>query len=104
MAYQKFIEYYLNSISLEPYVSGMAQPKLNQKFLNSITVPWPLKTAGAAEVVEKLEGLSFETKRLETIYQQKLDRLAELKQAILHKAFAGELSVLPEKTREEAVA
>ena len=38
---QSFIEYYLNSISLEPYVSGMAQPKLNQKSLNSIAIPFP---------------------------------------------------------------
>ncbi len=38
---QSFIEYYLNSISLEPYVSGMAQPKLNQKSLNSIGIPFP---------------------------------------------------------------
>ncbi|MBF2006341.1 MAG: restriction endonuclease subunit S [Chlorogloeopsis fritschii C42_A2020_084] len=38
---QSFIEYYLNSISLEPYVSGMAQPKLNQKSLNSIPIPFP---------------------------------------------------------------
>jgi type I restriction enzyme S subunit len=38
---QSFLEYYLNSISLEPYVSGMAQPKLNQKSLNSIAIPFP---------------------------------------------------------------
>ena len=38
---QRFVEYYLNSISLEPYVSGMAQPKLNQKSLKSIPVPSP---------------------------------------------------------------
>ena len=38
---QRFLEYYLNSISLEPYVTGMAQPKLNQKSLNSIAVPSP---------------------------------------------------------------
>ena len=38
---QRFIEYYLNSISLEPYISGMAQPKLNQKALNSIPIPVP---------------------------------------------------------------
>jgi type I restriction enzyme, S subunit len=38
---QRFVEYYLNSISLEPYVSGMAQPKLNQKALNSIPIPIP---------------------------------------------------------------
>lgn len=40
-ASRRFIEFYLNSISLDPYVSGMAQPKLNQKSLNSIPVPVP---------------------------------------------------------------
>jgi len=40
-ASQRFIEFYLNSINLDPYVSGMAQPKLNQKSLNSIPVPAP---------------------------------------------------------------
>ncbi|MEX1042533.1 MAG: restriction endonuclease subunit S [Pirellulaceae bacterium] len=38
---QRFMEFYLNSISLAPYVSGMAQPKLNQRSLNSISVPFP---------------------------------------------------------------
>ena len=38
---QKFVEYYLNSISLEPWVSGMAQPKLNQTKLNEIPIPLP---------------------------------------------------------------
>ena len=92
MAYQKFIEYYLNSISLEPYVSGMAQPKLNQKSLNSISVPWPQQATDAATMVGKLEDLSLETQHLESIYQQKLTALTELKQSILQKAFAGELT------------
>ena len=35
---RNYVEYYLNSISLKPYVSGMAQPKLNQKSLNNIQV------------------------------------------------------------------
>lgn len=38
---QRFIEHYLNSIPLDSFVSGMAQPKLNQKLLNSIPVPAP---------------------------------------------------------------
>ncbi|MDJ1171926.1 restriction endonuclease subunit S [Roseofilum sp. BLCC_M154] len=38
---QTFVEYYLNSISLEPYISGAAQPKLNQRKLNSIPIPLP---------------------------------------------------------------
>ena len=36
---QKFVEIYLNSISLESYVTGSAQPKLNQKVLNGIPIP-----------------------------------------------------------------
>ena len=31
----------LNSIELTPYISGAAQPKLNQKNLNSIKIPNP---------------------------------------------------------------
>ena len=38
-AERKFVEYYLNSIDLTPYLSGSAQPKLNQKNLNSIKIP-----------------------------------------------------------------
>ena len=38
---QKYVELYLNSISLEPYVTGSAQPKLNQKRLNEIPIPLP---------------------------------------------------------------
>lgn len=100
-AYQKFIEYYLNSISLEPYVSGMAQPKLNQKSLNSITVPWHNHIDEVASVVDQITAIETKTQRLESIYQQKLDSLAELKQSILQKAFTGELTANPDKALKE---
>jgi type I restriction enzyme S subunit len=100
---QRFIEYYLNSIPLNDYVSGMAQPKLNQKSLNSICVPFP-PLPEQMRVVEGLEVLSSETQRLETIYQQKLANFAELKQSILQKAFAGELTGQPKQSLQEAVA
>lgn len=88
---QIFVEYYLNSIKLDKYVSGMAQPKLNQKMLNSIPMPFPdLKVQ--EQVVKQLDILSSETKKLETIYQQKLNDLEELKKSILQKAFNGELT------------
>ncbi|MEJ1229870.1 MAG: restriction endonuclease subunit S [Galbitalea sp.] len=38
---RRFVEIYLNSIDLSPFVSGGAQPKLNQANLNKIVVPWP---------------------------------------------------------------
>jgi type I restriction enzyme S subunit len=40
-AERRYVEYYLNSIDLTPYISGAAQPKLNQKNLNGISIPNP---------------------------------------------------------------
>ena len=37
----KYLEYYFNSINISSYVSGSAQPKLNQKNLNRIKIPLP---------------------------------------------------------------
>jgi type I restriction enzyme specificity protein hsdS len=39
--YRKFIEEYLNSIDLTPYIAGSTQPKLNQDNLRSIRIPKP---------------------------------------------------------------
>lgn len=38
---QKYVEMYLNSIDLSKYISGGAQPKLNQDNLNKIPIPIP---------------------------------------------------------------
>lgn len=87
---QKFVELYLNSINLEDFISGMAQPKLNQTKLNKIPIPYPpLKSQKT--IVKKLDALSEQTKKLEKIYQEKLQDLDELKKSILQKAFNGEL-------------
>ena len=83
---QRFMEFYLNSIKLDPYVSGMAQPKLNQKSLNSIPVPAP-PLPQQKSIVAKLESLHEETLRLESIYHQKLATLDELKKSLLRDAF-----------------
>ena len=87
---QKFVEIYLNSIKIDDYVSGMAQPKLNQAMLNKIPITYP-PIDEQKSIVNKIEVLSIETKRLESIYQQKLKDLEELKKSILQKAFNGEL-------------
>jgi type I restriction enzyme S subunit len=38
---QRFVELYLASIALDKYITGAAQPKLNQSALNSIPIPFP---------------------------------------------------------------
>ena len=40
-AERRYVEFYLNSIDLTPYISGAAQPKLNKKNLESISIPNP---------------------------------------------------------------
>lgn len=41
MYLQKYVEMYLNYINIEQYISGAAQPKLNQVNLNKIVIPIP---------------------------------------------------------------
>ena len=91
MATQRFVEFYLASISLDEYVTGAAQPKLNQKALNSIPIPIPSAVTERAAIVERIEVLQEETQRLESLYQQKLATLDELKKSLLHQAFSGQL-------------
>ncbi|QAX31068.1 restriction endonuclease subunit S [Leisingera sp. NJS204] len=88
---QEFVRLYLNSISLEPYVSGMAQPKLNQKQLNRIPIPFPdddMRT----EIVSRAQAMSEETQRLARNFEAALRDLDDLRQSLLQKAFAGELT------------
>ena len=38
---QRFVEIYLNNISVEQFITGSAQPKMNQQALHSIPIPLP---------------------------------------------------------------
>ena len=87
---QKYVEIYFNSIKIEDYVSGMAQPKLNQAMLNKIPIPFP-PIAEQQRIVRQLDALRSDTKKLEAIYQKKIANLDELKNSILSKAFKNEL-------------
>ncbi len=50
---QKYVEIYLNATDLSKYISGAAQPKLNQNNLNNILIPMP----GDAEVKRIVDTL-----------------------------------------------
>ena len=59
-AERKYVEYYLNSIDLTPYISGAAQPKLNKKNLESIMIPNPSpdEKERIVAILDKFEALS----------------------------------------------
>ena len=70
--------------------AGTAQKNLLLGDLRKHIVSFPpLKKQRAITV--KLDSLYSETQKLETIYQQKLAGLKELKKSVLQKAFRGEL-------------
>jgi len=89
-----YLFYLLLSKSFTDYaIQGSARagmPKVNRNHLFAFSV-WRPFIEEQKEISAKLDKLAAETKRLEAIYRQKLALLAELKQALLHKAFSGEL-------------
>ncbi len=76
---------------IKKFVSGAAQPQLPIKTLVNFTIPVPKSLSEQKSIVNKIDTLSTNTKKLETIYIQKISDLEELKKSILHKAFQGEL-------------
>jgi type I restriction enzyme M protein len=78
---QRYIEIYLNSIDISMYVTGAAQPKLNQQSLNRIFIPLPSLNK-QAEIVKKIDlelQLVLANKQLITIFEQKIkDKINEV--------------------------
>lgn len=73
------------------YVSGAAQPQLPIKTLINFEIPIPNSLAAQGKIVDGVRAINHETQRLESIYQQKITALDELKKALLHQAFSGQL-------------
>ena len=70
--------------------NGVGIKSLNQGSLAALLMPIP-SVKQQQTIVQKIDALSSETKKLEAIYQQKINDLEELKKSVLQKAFAGEL-------------
>lgn len=105
--YNKFIYYFTRTSSFADQAllntRVAAQPKLALERLKTIKLSLPEKP-DQVRIANDLDALLEETQKLEAIYQRKLDTFAELKQSILNKAFAGELTSAPEKALAEAGA
>lgn len=86
--YHWFQLFDLNSIS-----NGANIPQINNYSFDDVFIPYPKSLNEQQQIVEKLDVLSVEIKKLEAIYQQKINDLEELKKSILQKAFSGELKI-----------
>lgn len=87
-----FILHSINSIKPEllNLRRGVRQKNLSLEKIKNIPIFLP-PLKDQQTIVQKLDALSTETKKLETINQQKINDLEELKKSVLQKAFSGEL-------------
>ncbi len=79
MATQRFVEHYLNSISIANYVTGAAQPKLNQAQLNSIEIPLP-PLSEQRRIVSELDAEAAQMDAVRALipqYEAKIQRVLD---------------------------
>ena len=91
-----YVEYLLNffKTELQRQGKGSAQDNINLGTFKEQKFPFaPLPEQQA--IAAKLDCLSDETKCLGVVQRRKLTALALLKQSILHKAFTGALTAIP---------
>lgn len=88
---KKFLYYLLTKLNLRKYAAKSTHPVISGKSMKDVLVCFPDNINTQQKIVEKLDALQEQTKRLEQIYTQKIKECDELKQSILQKAFRGEL-------------
>lgn len=94
----EFMLFFINSpIAKKQFnkrLKGVGVPNLHLQEIREVVISFPKSLETQKQIVTKLNQLQEKTKKLETIYQQKLTNLEELKKSILQKAFNGELETI----------
>lgn len=85
-----YIALYINAIPLDMYVTGSAQPKLNQDNLNRISVPLP-PLAEQFRIVQAVEECKRIVNGIENNQIELQETIDHTKQKILSLAIAGKL-------------
>jgi len=97
---QKFVEIYLNSIKLDDFVTGMAQPKLNQGMLNKISIPLPALPE-QQNIVSILDEAFAAIAKAKANAEQNLKNVKELFESYLKGVFEKKGEGWEEKTIKE---
>ena len=82
-ATQQFVETYLNSISIEDFVTGAAQPKLNQQALNRIPIPIPDEKSIQQAIVAEIQA----EQELVNANRELIERMEKKIQAVLARVW-----------------
>ena len=88
--YLDYLCYYVNAINLEPYVTGSAQPKMNQDNMNSILISIP-PFAEQLRIIAQIDSFYAIINCLEHDQQSLMDVIGLAKSKILDLAIRGNL-------------
>ncbi len=90
-----FLKYLLLSPPVQQSIrlqgTGATVQGIKASLLKGIRISFPATLGKQRKIAERLDALRVETQRLESLYQQKLAALDELKKSLLHEAFSGKL-------------
>jgi type I restriction enzyme, S subunit len=90
-----FLKYMLISAPVQQRIrekgTGATVQGIKASLLKLIEISFPASVEEQRRIVAQLDEVSQETQRLESIYQQKLSAVDELKKSLLHQAFHGSL-------------
>jgi type I restriction enzyme S subunit len=90
-----YLFYFLRHPAIQQYVIYHSERAAGQSGLNKDTLePYPIVLPPLSEqlrIVQTTTELESETRRLESIYEQKLTALEDFKKSLLHEAFTGAL-------------
>ncbi|MBD2428406.1 restriction endonuclease subunit S [Phormidium sp. FACHB-1136] len=87
-----FLRTQLFSDSIKATATGTMVRHTAPKRILANEILYPINLDEQSLIITQLDELAMEVQKLESIYQQKLTALNELKQSILQKAFSGELT------------
>ena len=76
---------------IRTHTTGAAQPQVPIKTLINFKIPVPTSLDDQHGLVARLRSFEPAPKRLESVYQRKIEALDALKKSLLHQAFTGQL-------------
>lgn len=83
----KFLTYLLNIKDLRSYARQAAQPVISNSALKDVSLSFPISPSQQKDIAFNLDALHSEVQRLESIYEQKLADLEEMRQSVLDGVF-----------------